>query len=176
MSRVSVLIILFLIFVIVPIIEISILIQVGEYMGLIPTIALVLLTAVIGASLVRNQGIKTLLSAQQKIQQGQQPGQEMLEGVMLAVAGVLLVTPGFATDALGLLLLTPISRKAFANYFLTKMILRQASNNPFNGQGFGQKPNESEDIIEGEFVSKDQNKIERPPAKDRTPDDTQDHK
>jgi len=166
-------IILFLIFVIVPIIEISILIQVGDYLGLVPTIALVILTAAVGASLVRSQGLKTLLSAQQKIQQGLQPGQEMLEGVMLAVAGVLLVTPGFATDGLGLLLLIPAIRQAFANYFLTKMITRQSANDPFGGQGFGSTSAQTEDIIEGEFVSKDQSRIDQSTARDNAQDNVQ---
>ncbi|NRA53751.1 MAG: FxsA family protein [Gammaproteobacteria bacterium] len=166
-------IILFLIFVIVPIIEISILIQVGDYLGLVPTIALVILTAAVGASLVRSQGLKTLLSAQQKIQQGLQPGQEMLEGVMLAVAGVLLVTPGFATDGLGLLLLLPVTRQAFANYCLTKMIKRQSANDPFGGQGFGSTQSQSEDIIEGEFVSKDQSRINQSTAQDNVQNNAQ---
>ena len=146
-------IVLFLIFVVVPIIEISILIQVGEVFGLLPTIALVIFTAAVGASLVRSQGLQTLLKAQQKIQRGEQPGQEMLEGIMLAVAGVLLVTPGFVTDSLGLLLLTPLTRKPIANYLLTKLVIANAS--PFSAQGFGPSKNDDGDIIEGEFSSKD---------------------
>ena len=70
-------IVLFLIFVLVPAIEIYILIAVGEQLGAISTIALVIFTAAVGASLVRSQGLQTLMAAQQKIQQGQQPGQEI---------------------------------------------------------------------------------------------------
>lgn len=151
---------LFLIFVIVPIIEISILIQVGEQLGVMTTIALVILTAAVGASLVRSQGLQTLMSAQQKIQQGQQPGREVIEGVMLAIAGVLLVTPGFVTDIFGLLILTPVTRKLFANYLLTKMIVKSTSSSSFHGHspfqgGFGQPPQQDGDIIDGEFSNKD---------------------
>lgn len=152
-------IVLFLIFVLVPVVEISILIQVGEQLGVLPTVAAVIFTAAVGASLVRSQGLQTLISAQQKLQRGQQPGQEVVEGIMLATAGVLLVTPGFVTDALGLLLLTPLTRKPLANYFLSKLIIKQSSANSFTGQGFGQgfgqQQDSSEDIIEGEFINKD---------------------
>lgn len=151
------LIVLFLIFVVVPIIEISILIQVGDVFGLIPTVALVIFTAAVGASLVRSQGLQTLMKAQQKIQQGEQPGQEMLEGVMLAIAGVLLVTPGFVTDGLGLLLLTPFTRKPIANYLLTKLVVANAS--AFTAQGFGPRQDNDGDIIEGEFSSKDHSSL-----------------
>ncbi len=146
---------LFLIFIVVPIVEISILIQVGEQLGVVTTVALVILTAAIGASLVRSQGLQTLMAAQQKIQQGQQPAQEVVEGVMLAIAGVLLVTPGFATDILGLLVLTPFTRKPIANYFLSKLIVKGMSGGqPFDA-GFGQQRRDNEDIIDGEFTNKD---------------------
>lgn len=77
-------------------IEIALFIQVGGVLGVWPTIALVLLTAIVGASLVRSQGLQTLLTVQQRLAQGQLPAQQILEGVMLAVAGVLLLTPGFS--------------------------------------------------------------------------------
>ncbi|MBO0216733.1 FxsA family protein, partial [Vibrio sp. Vb2880] len=95
--------ILLLAFIFVPIIEIGLFIQVGGFLGLWPTIALVLITAFVGASLVRSQGIKTLMSVQGRLEQGEIPAQQIFEGVMLAVAGVLLLTPGFMTDALGML-------------------------------------------------------------------------
>lgn len=87
--------ILLFLFIAVPVIEIALFIQVGGVLGLWPTIALVLLTAVVGASLVRSQGLQTLLTVQQRLAQGQLPAQQILEGVMLAVAGVLLLTPAF---------------------------------------------------------------------------------
>ncbi|NRA59821.1 MAG: FxsA family protein [Psychrobium sp.] len=156
LGELVVFIVLFLIFVVVPVIEISILIAVGEQLGALSTVALVLLTAAVGASLVRSQGLQTLMSAQQKIQNGEQPGQEMIEGLMLAMAGILLVTPGFMTDIFGLLILTPVTRKIFANYLLAKLIIKgMAANQGSFNAGFSPPPQQGEDIIEGEFVSKD---------------------
>lgn len=149
--------ILFVIFIVIPVIEITVLIEVGDQLGAFPTVALVILTAAIGASLVRSQGLQTLMSAQQKIQQGQQPGQEVIEGVMLAIAGIMLVTPGFVTDFLGLVLLLPFSRQFFARKLLERIIIKNVANQgqPF-GQGFSQQaPNQDSDIIDGEFVNKD---------------------
>lgn len=80
--------ILLFLFIAVPVIEIALFIQVGGVLGVWPTIALVLLTAIVGASLVRSQGLQTLLTVQQRLAQGQLPAQQILEGVMLAVAGV----------------------------------------------------------------------------------------
>jgi len=147
--------VLFLIFIVVPVVEISILIQVGEQLGVVTTVALVILTAAIGASLVRSQGMQTLMTAQQKIQQGQQPNQEVIEGIMLAVAGVLLVTPGFATDLLGLLVLLPFTRKPIANYFLAKLVAKGMNGAQFGGQPFGQQPQQDENVIDGEFSRKE---------------------
>ena len=107
---------LVLLFIFVPIIEIGLFIKVGALFGLWPTIFIVIGTALLGASLVRQQGLSTLFSIQQKTQQGQLPAQEILEGVMLAVAGVLLVTPGFMTDTLGFVLLYQPARLVILQY------------------------------------------------------------
>ena len=89
---------LFVLFIIIPIIEIFVLMQVGAVLGIWPTIALVIFTAWLGAKYVRQQGLATLNSVQSKMAQGQVPSDEIVTGVMLLVAGVLLVTPGFVTD------------------------------------------------------------------------------
>lgn len=107
--------VLFLLFIIVPIIEISVLMQVGELIGAWPTVAIVIVSAWLGAKYVRQQGIATLQSVQTKMAQGEMPSSEIVTGVMLLVAGVLLVTPGFVTDIFGLLLLVPNVRQALAN-------------------------------------------------------------
>ena len=99
--------ILMLLFIAVPMIEIGLFIQVGGFLGFWPTMMLVFITAVVGASLVRSQGLATLMSVQTKMQQGEMPAQEIVEGVLLAVAGVLLLTPGFMTDTLGMCILLP---------------------------------------------------------------------
>ncbi len=101
---------LFALFVIIPIIEITVLMQVGELIGAWPTIAIVIVSAWLGAKYVRQQGIATLQSVQTKMAQGEMPSSEIVTGLMLLVAGVLLVTPGFVTDIFGLLLLVPAVR------------------------------------------------------------------
>lgn len=105
---------LFIFFIIIPIIEITVLMQVGAVLGVWPTIAIVILTAWVGAKYVRQQGIATLNSVQTKMAQGQMPSDEIVTGLVLLVAGVLLVTPGFVTDFLGLSLLIPAVRQTIA--------------------------------------------------------------
>jgi UPF0716 protein FxsA len=102
---------LFLAFLVIPIFEVWLLIQVGSLIGVLPTVALVVLTAVIGVNLLRQQGAATLVKIQQKMQQGEAPAIEMLEGLALAVGGALLLTPGFATDAIGFMCLLPFTRR-----------------------------------------------------------------
>ena len=162
--------ILLLLFIFVPIIEIGLFIQVGGFLGLWPTIALVLITAFVGASLVRSQGIQTLMSVQGRLQQGELPTQQLLEGVMLAVAGVLLLTPGFMTDALGMLVLLPAPRAMIAKKMMEKMVVKNMSggfhaggqagfglspfgDDPFNRDPFAQS--KGGNTFEGEFEKKD---------------------
>ena len=161
--------ILLLLFIFVPIIEIGLFIQVGGFLGLWPTIALVLITAFVGASLVRSQGLQTLMSVQNRLQQGELPAQQIFEGVMLAVAGVLLLTPGFMTDALGMLVLLPAPRAMIAKYLMSKMVVNSMGSNGFHGSfqsdQFGQSPFEQDPFhrddsqqgstFEGEFERKD---------------------
>ena len=98
-------------FLLIPIVEIFLLIQVGGMIGAPWTILLVVLTAVIGVKLLKMQGVSTLTRAQKKMQTGQMPAQEMLEGMGLVVAGAFLLTPGFFTDTVGFLLIFPLTRK-----------------------------------------------------------------
>lgn len=102
--------ILFLFFVLLPLLELYVLIEVGSGIGGLTTIALCLLTAVIGGLLIRIQGIQTLLKARQSIRQHELAEQGM-HGVMLVIAGVLLFIPGFISDGLGFILLIPTVRK-----------------------------------------------------------------
>jgi len=99
--------ILLVAFVIVPLAEIAVLIQVGGWLGLAPTLALIVLTAVVGTWVLRRQGFGVLARAQRQMEQGVMPVAEVFEGLCLLVAGVLLVAPGFLTDAAGALLLVP---------------------------------------------------------------------
>ncbi|MGH1469588.1 MAG: FxsA family protein [Cellvibrionaceae bacterium] len=112
--------ILLALFIIMPIAEMWVLIQVGVRIGALSTIGLVLLTAVVGLALLRQQGLSTLLRANQRMQAGQLPAQEMGEGIFLAVGGALLLTPGFITDAFGFACLIPGVRKILLGRFLLK--------------------------------------------------------
>ncbi len=107
----------FVLFVIMPIIEMSVLISVGARIGALNTIALVLLSAVIGSYLLRQQGLETLLRAKQRLDGGELPAQEMVEGIIIAVGAALLITPGFVTDFMGLLCLIPAFRRAVYERF-----------------------------------------------------------
>jgi len=96
----------------VPLLEIALFIEVGGRIGLWPTLALIVLTAVIGAWMLRQQGLSVLMRAQRQLAEGALPVVEVFEGLCLVIAGALLLTPGFFTDALGALLLVPAVRRA----------------------------------------------------------------
>ena len=109
-----------IIFMLVPIIEMWILIEVGGWIGALPTIGLVVLTATLGLSLLKRQGLSTLMSARRKMDEGSIPASELVSGVMIGVGGALLLTPGFVTDAVGFALLMPQARQ----WLLIKLIDR----------------------------------------------------
>jgi len=110
-----------LIFLVVPVIEIFLLIQVGQVIGAWWTVGLVVLTAIIGVHLLKLQGISTLMRAQEKMQSGNMPAQEMLEGIGLIVAGAFLLTPGFFTDGVGFCLLIPPIRRVLVGAIVARM-------------------------------------------------------
>jgi len=115
--------ILFSLFIVIPILEMVLLIKVGSIIGAIPTVGLVLLTAMIGITLLRQQGFETLNRLQSRLAQGEIPGTELVEGAMLLVGGALLLTPGFFTDAVGFVCLLPFFRKPIASAIIQKGIL-----------------------------------------------------
>lgn len=103
---------LLVVFIVVPLIEIGLFIKVGGWIGLWPTLAIVLLTAIVGTTLMRWQGLSTLSRLQDNVKFGQDPTDAMAHGALILVAGMLLLTPGFFTDAVGLSLLIPQVRAA----------------------------------------------------------------
>ena len=109
----------------VPLIEIGVFIQVGGFIGLWPTLGLIVLTAVLGTWQLRAQGLATLNRARQQIDQGVLPAHELFDGLCLLVAGALLLTPGFVTDAAGFLLFLPPVRAALRQ-FLARHIMASA--------------------------------------------------
>ncbi|WP_113632117.1 FxsA family protein [Pectobacterium peruviense] len=127
-------------------IEISLFIQVAEVMGVAMTLLLVVFTSCLGVSLVRNQGMKTLVQMQQKMAAGESPAAEMVKSVSLVLAGFLLLIPGFLTDFLGLLLLLPPVQKSLTLKLMPHLhIWRSGSSaSPSDGNTF-----------EGEYQRKD---------------------
>jgi len=109
-----------LLFILVPLVELYFIIVIGGAIGAFWTVLLVVVTAIIGVNLLRTQGMSTLSRAQRNMAQGQIPAMEMIEGIALAVAGVLLITPGFITDTIGFLCLIPASRQAIIRYILAR--------------------------------------------------------
>jgi UPF0716 protein FxsA len=118
---------LFVFFVVIPIIEIGVLIQIGSWLGFWPTIALVIFTAWLGAIKVREQGLATLQAVQNKLAIGEMPSDEIITGLCLIIAGVLLVTPGFMTDILGLGLLLPQCRQWLITVMKQQFVKMQAN-------------------------------------------------
>jgi len=146
---------LFPIFVVVTLAEIYVLVTVGQAIGGLSTVLLVIITAFIGSRLLKQQGWSTMAKAQQSIAEGRTPAVEMFEGVVILVSGVLLLTPGFITDILGLLGLMPWSRSYFINHFLEKNAERVFSkkNSAFinRGETGETKKTNKDETIEGEF-------------------------
>lgn len=114
---------LFLLFLLLPLIEIYFLIEIGSVFGAWLTIFVVLLTAIIGAWLVRFQGVSTFMRAQREMLNQRMPAMEVIEGALLLLAGVFLVIPGFFTDALGFLLLVQPLRQFLVRRFLKKRVV-----------------------------------------------------
>jgi UPF0716 protein FxsA len=99
-------------FVVVPLIELVLLIRIGQWIGLLPTIAMVVLTGFVGALLARREGLRTLWQIRSDLAAGRFPVGRLLDGVLILVAGALLLTPGVLTDVLGLSLLVPTVRQS----------------------------------------------------------------
>ena len=145
---------LFLVFVVVTIAEIAVLISVGEVIGTWSTVLLVIITALVGSTLLRHQGWSIMTKAQQSMAEGRTPAFEMMEGVVILVSGVLLLTPGFLTDTLGLLGLMPWSRSYFINHILEKnaeRVFKSRSSVFIHRSGTTDSKSKKDETIEGEF-------------------------
>lgn len=101
-----------LLFVTVPLVELVLLVQVGRLVGLLPTVALVIVTGILGAALARREGLKTLARFRAALDAGRLPHLELVEGLLILIAGAVLLTPGLLTDVAGFLLLVPPVRAA----------------------------------------------------------------
>ena len=110
-----------------PVVELALLFKVHGMLGLGPTILLVLLTGVVGASLVRRQGIAILFNIRQEMANGNLPAPQMIDGIMVLLAGALLITPGLITDTVGFALLVPVVRATLRGW-LRKFLERKVRN------------------------------------------------
>ena len=147
---------LFLVFLIVPLVEIGLFIEVGGYIGALATISLIIFTALLGALLVQAQGISTLNRVRSQMDRGVVPAMEMFEGVFLLIAGAMLLTPGFFTDTIGFLLLVPPLRRAMIRKFIKSRVHPVPGATPYGPGGKGNGPQ----TIEGEFSREDDPRID----------------
>jgi len=178
----------FALFLLVPIIEIIGFMQIGSLIGLWPTLGIVILTAIAGSMLLRHQGMAVLFRTQSMIQEGKIPVDEMIDGICLAIAGALLLTPGFFTDIFGFLLFVPPFRRTLAKSVFKKYILPRTTffangtsfsghssensaenfqndhkrdrSNPMNDNDVDDGP-----IIDGEFTEADEQQPKKPSDK-----------
>ena len=155
-----------LVFFLTPIIEMYLLIEVGGYIGAWPTVGLVMITAVIGVALLRVQGLATLTRGLARLNRGELPAREMAEGLLLAVAGALLLTPGFVTDAVGFVLLAPPGRRLIADKLLARVQILGPGGPAGPGPGTaGPAPRPGErTVIEGEYERVQESKTREGPG------------
>ena len=154
-------------FIAIPLVEMLLLFEVSDRIGGLTTLGLVVLTAVIGVQILKQQGLSTLLRANQRLQTGELPAQEIVEGMLLAGAGALLLTPGFITDALGFLFLTgPLRRLIAARIIKSGVVMAMGSGGKSSSFGYwsstGSSFRESDSrTFEGEY-SEESDKLSRP--------------
>lgn len=142
-------------FPLVALTELWILLQVGGLIGGWATVGLVMLTGIVGITLLRRQGFRLLAQVQQRMQQGEMPAQEMLEGMCLVLGGLMLLTPGFLTDTVGFLLLLPFTRRWLLSHFgerlLSGFVVQPAgSMGGYSGRSAGPF-NSAGETFEGEY-------------------------
>ncbi len=148
---------LFLAFLAIPLIEIALFIEVGGLIGLWPTLAIVVVTALVGAAAVRNQGFAALRKLQRSLEQLEDPAAPLAHGAMILFSGALLLTPGFFTDTVGFLLLVPQVRALVIRHAIRRIIIHRSG----PGGPPPHAPQPRDDVIEGEWE-------EAPPPKNPT--------
>ncbi len=139
---------LFLLFVAVPLIEIGLFIKVGNFIGLWPTLGIVVATAFLGTWLVRAQGTAAMNRLRGSFSQLQDPTQPLADGAMIIFAGALLLTPGFFTDAVGFLLLFPPFRAAAFQYFKKRVKVQTFT----TGTPPPHQSRQPDNVIDGDFI------------------------
>jgi UPF0716 protein FxsA len=155
---------LLLIFIVVPIVEIGLFIQVGGAIGLWPTLAIVILTAIAGTTLMRAQGIMTLNRLQNSLSDGSNPADPIAQGAMILVAGVLLLTPGFFTDGLGFALLLPPVRAILIRWAASRISSGNMSftAGPMGGRKNPPRQSSGSQTIDGDYSVVDEDDTQPP--------------
>jgi len=156
------LLIIFLVFVAVPAIEIAVFVEVGGWIGVWPTIILTFATAAAGTLMLRIQGLSALRRAEASMARDEPPVRELIDGICLLLAGLLLLIPGFATDAIGLLLFIPPLRQ-WIGLRLWRWFKARPGVRFHTGHGGGQAPGRGGGIIDGEFEEIDGDAPNLPP-------------
>ena len=133
----------FLLFIGVPALEVFLMIKIGGEIGALSTISLILLTAIVGLYFAKLQGIQTIRSALKNIYQNKTPINEIATGASIMVAALLLIIPGFFTDTIGFLLLTPFTRKTLINLIVKKKNM----------------PKKEKEILDGEIIEDEKNEL-----------------
>lgn len=138
---------LLLLFIIVPLVEIYLFITIGQMIGVLPTVLLVILTAIVGTYLLRVQGLATLQKIQSTLEKGLMPTEALIEGILLILGGALLLTPGFFTDVVGFFCIVPILRTHLISWLKRYILLINQSASP--------KRPKQPSTIEGEYRRED---------------------
>jgi UPF0716 protein FxsA len=152
---------LLLIFIAVPLLELVVLIEVGQLIGVWPTILIVVVTGIVGTAILHRQGFLAFKRAVESMERGELPIEPVADSVLLLFAGALLLTPGLITDAAGLLLLVPAFRRRIARWMFGRLI--ELVRRP-RQQGEARTGRDKGVIIEGEFE-----RVEEPSTKPRPP-------
>jgi UPF0716 protein FxsA len=146
----------FLLFLVFPFLELALLIKVGGVIGVLPTLLLLIVSAVLGSTLLRVAGLATALRAREKLARGEAPEREMLEGMLVALGGGLLILPGFISDVMGLLCLLPFTRRLILRRLLARIEEQAMRQRAFADDLQARNAPERPNVIEGEFERRDQ--------------------
>lgn len=149
---------LFALFLIVPLIEIALFITVGGWLTLWPTLGLVMLTGIVGTALMRWQGLKVLAELRGDMGQLKNPLSPLAHGALIVLAGLLLLTPGFFTDAIGFLLMVPKLREVVISFVGSRVSIQTFGAQQPSTQSHGPT------VIDGEFFEVDENQSPKPPS------------
>lgn len=149
---------LLLLFTIVPLVELSILIWIGERIGLAATIGLVIVTGFLGASLARREGLRCWITAQRQLAQGELPTDSLLDGLLILVAGLFLITPGVLTDLLGFALLIRPFRRVFRHWLAGRLRARLLPTRGPDAHGDGRR----DEIIDVRIIDSQDDRNQSP--------------